>query len=134
MKYAIRRLSRSLGIIIPTKDRRGRDLPSREVAFWQTKVRKEFTEWFGGARSNPEAVVREYRQLGDYDPHTGRINTEPVLLVLSHSTTQSWRRARPRVRRLAQEMLEALDQASLALLEDGRLLLLEKKQSGSDTS
>jgi hypothetical protein len=106
--------SHIVGITIPSnvKGAVRADLHKR----WKRAAETSFAEWFGGATTTAAT--------GAYLDASGKIVSERVALVQSHTTALNAKRHRPEVEALARRMKSAMRQESVALVDGARMTLV----------
>ncbi len=121
--YTVKKLDYMLGIIVPTKDRKDNRLPDQKVRSWESRLTRLFKRWFG---ADTEGVIFRLPRQGDFDVGSGEFTYEANLHIWAHCTRAVFLRRRADVVRLAKEMYEDLNQASVGHYENWRFRLVSR--------
>lgn len=120
------RLPHRLGIILPSRDRRGRRLPTET----QRVIRGAVADWFGRAfpgRTENSMQMRP-RLRGRWGSAAG-VTVEEVEEVWTYCTAADFRKHKPGLVRLAERVATEAGQEAVAILVDGGMELVVGKET-----
>lgn len=122
----VRRLPHRLGIILPSRDRRGRRLPAEA----RRVIRDMVSDWFGRAfpGSTEDRVQIRPRLRGRWRAGA-RVTVEQVEEVWTYCTAADFRRHKPDLVRLAERIAADADQEAIAILVDRGMELVVRKET-----
>ncbi len=123
----IGRLPRRLGIILPSRDHRGRRLPAET----RRMVREAVAAWFSRAfpGSTADRMQIRPRLRGRWGSGAG-VTVEEVEEVWTYCTAADFRKHRPGLVSLAEWVVTRADQEAVAILVDhGMELVVTKEMS-----
>jgi hypothetical protein len=122
----IRRLPHRLGIILPSRDRRGRRLPAKA----RHAIRRVIADWFGRAfpGSTEDRMQMRPRLRGRWGEGAG-VTVEEVEEVWTYCTATDFRKHRPGLVRLAEWVANEGDQEAVAILVDSGMELVARKET-----
>jgi len=120
------RLPRRLGIILPSRDRRGRRLPAQA----RRVIREVVADWFGRAfpGSTEDRMQMRPRLRGRWGSGAG-VTVEEVDEVWTYCTASDFRKHKPGLVRLAEWVAKEGDQEAIAILVDGGMALVVGKET-----
>jgi len=122
----VERLPRRLGIILPTRDRRGRKLPARKRA----AIRQAVEEWFGRSfrGSTEDRMQIRPRLRGRWRSDSG-VTVEEVEEVWSFCSAAELRKRKPELVQLAEWVATEAEQDAVAILVDLGIELVVGKEA-----
>lgn len=120
------RLPRRLGIILPSRDRRGRRLPPK----MRRVIREVVENWFGRAfpGSTEDRMQIRPRLRGRWGAGAG-VTVEEVEEVWTYCTIADFRKHKPGLVRLAEWVAKEGDQDAVAILVDSGMELVVRKET-----
>lgn len=120
------RLPHRLGIILPSRDCRGRRLPARI----RERLRQAVAEWFSRAfpGNTEDRMQIRPRLRGRWGTGTG-ITVEEVEEVWTYCTVADFRKQKGRLVHLAEWVAAEGDQEAIAILVDGGMELVVGKEA-----
>jgi hypothetical protein len=110
-------------IIVPSKDKNGKDIPPavREAAL--NKVRKRFLRLAKGSSAKPQEKERVFSDpyvSGEYDPETGEVTIrEAVTNIRVYLTDDEAINIESEIEKLAEDICKECDQECVAVIIDG---------------
>lgn len=121
----IGRLPHRPGIILPSRDHRGRRLPAET----RRVVREAVAAWFGRAfpGSTEDRMQIRPRLRGRWGAGAG-VTVEEVEEVWTYCTATDFRKHRPGLVSLAERVVTTADQEAVAILVDHGMELVVKKE------
>ena len=119
----VKRLPHRLGIVIPSRDRRGRPLAAALRREIDKAVSGWFTTNFGGETA--ERIGRRDRLLGRFQVAPGQVVVEAVKELWAQCTAREFVMNRPRLVRLAEWVCQRGDQVVVAIFLDVEMQLVE---------
>jgi hypothetical protein len=119
-------MPRRLGIILPSRDRRGRRLSGRN----REVIRRAVAEWFGTAfpGSTEDRMQIRPRLRGRWGSGGG-VTVEEVEEIWSYCTTADVRKHKAALVRLAEWLAAKADQEAVAILVDNGIELVARKKT-----
>lgn len=119
-------LPRRLGIILPSRDRRGRRLPTRT----REAIRQVVADWFSRAfpGSTEDRMQIRPRLRGRWGAGAG-VTVEEVEEVWTYCTAAAFRKHRPGLVHLAEWVATEGGQEAIAILVDGGMELVVGKET-----
>lgn len=121
----VRRLRHRLGIILPSRDRHGRLLSEKTRA----AIRETVADWFGRAfpGNTEDRLQMRARLRGRWGARAG-VTVEEVDEVWAYCTAADFRRHKPGLVRVAEQVAKEGDQEAVAILVDGGMELVVGKE------
>jgi hypothetical protein len=122
----VRRLPRRLGIILPSRDRHGRLLSAKT----RRVIREAVADWFGRAfpGSTEDRMQIRPRLRGRWSSSVG-VTVEEIGEVWVYCTAADFRKHKPDLVRLAERVANEGDQEAVAILVDGGMELVVRKET-----
>ncbi|MBI4521509.1 MAG: hypothetical protein HY701_11785 [Gemmatimonadetes bacterium] len=122
----ISRLRHRLGMILPSRDRRGRRLTAKT----RRVIREVVADWFGHAfpASTEDRMQIRTRLRGRWGAGAG-VTVEEVEEVWAYCTAVDFRKHKPELVRLAEWVAQEGDQEAVAGLIDGGMELVVRKET-----
>jgi hypothetical protein len=122
----IGRLPHRLGIILPSRNRRGRRLPAKT----RRVIREIVADWFGHAfpGSTEDRMQIRPRLRGRWGARAG-VTVEEVEEVWTYCTAADFRKHKPDLVRLAEWIAREGDQQAIAILVDSGMELVVSKET-----
>lgn len=122
----IGRLPHRLGIILPSRDRRGRRL----LAKTRRAIREGVVDWFGRAfpGSTEDRMQMRPRLRGRWGAGAG-VTVEEVEEIWTYCTAATLRKHKPGLVRLAEWVAKQGDQEAVAILVDNGMELVVRKET-----
>lgn len=121
----IGRLPHRLGIILPSRDRRGRRLP----AHIREEIRQMVAAWFGGAfPGNTEDRLQIRPRLRGRWGAGSEVTVEEVEEVWTYCSTADFRKSKPGLVHLAERVATRASQEAIAILVDSGMELVIGKE------
>jgi len=112
-------------IIIPSRDNKGKRLPSQSTTKWLRKAESLFKQTFGGCTI--------YAGVGIYDPITGELEIrEEIKSVEAYCTKADYATKLEEIEKFCIEMGKALKQESIALISSEGMAIIEIETKGKD--
>ena len=120
------RLPHRLGIILPSRDRRGRRL----LAKTRRVIREGVVDWFGRAfpGSTEDRMQMRPRLRGRWGAGAG-VTVEEVEEIWAYCTAANLRKHKPGLVRLAEWVAKQGDQEAVAILVDTGMALVVRKET-----
>lgn len=118
----VRRLPHRLGILVPSRDRRGEPLSGVVRKLLEQGVSDWFSQTMGG--STEERVGRRDRLVGRFQVTAGRVIVETVKEVWAQCSGAEFKKHRPGLVALAEWVCSLGDQVVVAILIDGEMQLV----------
>ncbi len=115
------RLPHRLGMILPSRDRRGRPLSARVRSEARKGVHSWFAETFPGATEDRTQIRPRLR--GRWGSGTG-VTVEEVEEVWTYCSAADFRKHKPGLVRLAEWLCRKAEQEAVAILVDGGMELV----------
>jgi hypothetical protein len=122
----IDRLPHRLGIILPSRDRRGRRLPAKTRRLIRETVADWFSRTFPG--STEDRMQMRPRLRGRWGSGAG-VTVEEVEEVWTYCTAAAFRKHKPGLVRLAEQVAKDGGQEATAILVDGGMELVVGKET-----
>jgi hypothetical protein len=122
----IRRLRHRLGIILPSRDRHGHLLSAKT----RRVIREVVADWFGRsfAGSTEDRMQMRARLRGRWGLGVG-VTVEEVEEVWVYCTAADFRKYKPHLIRLAEDVAAEGDQEAVAILVDDGMELVVRKET-----
>jgi hypothetical protein len=122
----VSRLRHRLGIILPSRDRRGRRLMAKA----RRVIRKVVADWFGHAfpGSTEDRMQIRTRLRGRWTAGVG-VTVEEIEEVWAYCTATDFRKHKPGLVRLAGWVAKEVDQEAVGVLVDSGMELVVRKET-----